>query len=286
MKSPNDIRRRRTSAPRLLLPLLLVLFWSPALRGEIIDCFRAGDGRSYTVYLDEPSYAEPVFSSDGQLQIFMDRLWFFLDQDRERRWIESSDLPVGFALCQGRKPSLDGREFDAQLVDLLYNKGVLVEIWGTLDARAANGGLSDRQAHIGYLLVPVEFVTRAGGGPSGKFFVRYSETPGGEAEDFLEFFRNTTDLDAFVAVSLGVKALRAGDFPLAQGNLCRARLMLEQQLQRGQVAGQRKARLRELAAYAGEAAAEAIRSARQQGGDPTSLDLLDPAQPCPREGTP
>jgi hypothetical protein len=265
---------------------VLTLLAQP-VSAAIKDCnTHSSGGAAFTVYLDEPSYAEAVFSNDRQLQIYMDRLWFFLDQDRDRRWIEHSEASVDFTLCHGRKPSLDGSEFDDQLVDVLYNKGVILEIWGTLDARVDNGKLSDRQAQIGYLLVPLEFVARSNGAPDGKFFARYPKIPDNQAENFLEFFSETTELDAFIAVGLGVKALRTGNFSLAQGNLCRAKLMLEQQVQMGQIPGRRRARLEELADYCGAAASQAISNAQNEGSGTSALELLDPDRPCPSEGNP
>lgn len=166
--------------------LLLWLFLAIPADAAIIDC-RGGTGRSFTVYLDEPDYAQTAFKNDTELRTFMDRLWFFLDQDRDRQWLEERQSAVGFTFCKGRKPSGDGREFDRPLIDLLYNQGVILEIWGTLDAQLDNGEPKNRQARIGYLLVPLEFVGTTDT-PSGRVFVRYPENPGESADDFLSFF--------------------------------------------------------------------------------------------------
>lgn len=269
---------------RICLPLLLwlVLAVAPAA-AAIIDC--SGAGRSFTVYLDEPAYGQSAFQNDAELRTFMDRLWFFLDQDRDRQWLEESQSPVGFAFCKGRKPSLDGREFDRPLIDLLYNQGVILEIWGTLDAQLDNGQPKNRQARIGYLLVPVEFVGPTAT-PSGRIFVRYPESPGESEDDFLNFFRDSADLDAFIATGLGIRALRSGNLTLAQGNLCQAKLLLEQQARTPNLPARRKTQLLELASFVSESATKAIRSAHDQPGDLSPLRLLDPNRPCPQEGSP
>lgn len=264
--------------------LLLWLFLAIPADAAIIDC-RGGTGRSFTVYLDEPDYAQTAFKNDTELRTFMDRLWFYLDQDRDRQWLEERQSPVGFTFCKGRKPSGDGREFDRPLIDLLYNQGVILEIWGTLDAQLDNGEPKNRQARIGYLLVPLEFVGTTDT-PSGRVFVRYPENPGESADDFLSFFRNTSDLDAFIATGLGIRALRSGNLTLAQGNLCQAKLLLQQQARSPHLSSRRKAQLLELAKFVSDSAAGAIAAAQGNPDDLSPLRLLDPNRPCPQEVTP
>jgi hypothetical protein len=256
---------------------------SPA---EIIDCVRASEQNIYTIHIDEPSYAKAAFQDDNELKIFLDRLWFLLDQDRERRWVEGKDSPVRFVLCEGRKPSIDGREFDKYLVDLLYNQGIILEIWGVLDARTDNGEIGSRQAHISYLMVPVRFAYYSKlSGPKGIHILRYPESSDMPVGDFLEFFEHTIDIDAFVAVGLGIKSLRSKNYELAQENLCQAKLLLEQ-VQTRNISSRQKSQFNELIGYVKDAASKAIKDAKDDGAYLGSLRLLDHTKPCPEEASP
>lgn len=251
---------------------------------EIVDCRRAAAGGAYTIYIDEPSYAQAAFQSDQELKVFLDRLWFLLDQDRERRWLEGRDAAVQFVICRGRRPSIDGREFDSNLVDQLYNQGIILEIWSTLNARVHQGQIQDRQAHLGYLIVPLQFAKYSNqSGPSGIHVLKYPEHGSPAATDFLELFERTSDIDAFVAVGLGIKSLRAGNFDMAQGNLCKGKLLLEQ-LRSRNLSSRQLEQLAELSQFVTNTLAEVIRAARADStyGD-SPLSLLDPATPCPTE---
>ncbi|QTF94219.1 hypothetical protein [Halomonas sp. BM-2019] len=261
----------------VIFAVLLPPRWANA---QIVDCGRPSTAATqFTVYIDEPYYASEAFASDADLVTFMNRLWFLLDQERDRLWEERSNIPVRFKLCDGRKPSIDGRDFDQRLVNLLYNQGVIVEIWGVLDAHIRDGQVHDRQARIGYLLVPVRFAFLSSqDAPPSMYFVRYPEDPTTPAQDFLELFAQATDIDGYVAMGLGIKFLRLGDFELAQKNLCKGSLLLEQV--RLQAQGGLRRQLHELTSFAKDAAAMAIHSA----GEGSPLALLDPARPCPSEG--
>ncbi len=251
---------------------------------EIIDCHHASVRGSYKIYIDEPSYAQAAFQSDQELKIFLDRLWFLLDQDRERHWLEGDNSAVQYVICRGRIPSIDGQEFDQNLVEMLYNQGIILEIWGTLNARIHQGKIKDRQAHIGYLIVPLQFTRYSDQrGPSGIHILQYPEHGSPVATDFLELFKHTNDIDAFVAVGLGIKSLKTGKFDIAQGNLCKAKLLLEQ-LQSRNISSRQKKKLTELSQFVTTKLTEVIRSAQTDdtyGDGP--LGLLDPATPCPKE---
>ncbi len=277
-------RRLRLVILTLCITLCYVLGALRPASADIVDCRRATVGETYTIYIDEPSYAQAAFSSDQELKVFLDRLWFLLDQDRERHWLEGRDSTVKFVICRGRRPSIDGQEFDQGLVDLLYNQDIILEIWGTLNARVHQGQIQDRQAHISYLIVPVQFARYSDqDGPSGIHILRYPERGSPEATDFLEFFKHTNDIDAFVAVGLGIKSLRVGNFDLAQGNLCKAKLLLEQ-LGSRKISSRQRQKLAELSQLVTTKLTEVIHSAQTDNtyGD-GPLGLLDPAAPCPTE---
>ncbi len=255
---------------------------------EIVDCYRGSDPKLYCIYLDEPAYTKDAFKSDNQMQSFMESLYFLFEQERDSLWIEKVDdeeVRVKFIVCDGRKPSIDGSEFDRDLVDLMYNQGVILEIWSKLDAKSRDGKIQQRQAHINYLLVPVEFAFLSNEGPSGLFFVRYPEKSTVHVENFLELFDQNSDLDAFVAASLGIKAQRSGKFKLAQKNLCKAKLLFEQALNRTD-SKRRRDKLQILIGFLIDTAKDAIQKAQMNPGSAGALILLDPNIPCPEEDSP
>jgi hypothetical protein len=271
----------------LIFTPLLVLCAPLKAESEIVDCYKGSDPKIYCIHLDEPAYNEEAFKSDKQMQSFMNSLYFLFDQERDSLWVEKVDeeeIRIIFQVCNGRKPTIDGSEFDAALVDQMYNKGVILEIWSRLDAKTREGKIEQRQAHIGYLLVPVEFAYHSNEGPSGLFLMRYPEKNTTPTENFLELFDQNSEIDAFVAASLGIKAQRSGKLKLAQKNLCKAKLLFEQTINRTK-SKKRREKLKLLIGFLVETAKESIRKAKKNPGSGGTLILLDPNLPCPEDGS-
>ncbi|RQS65768.1 hypothetical protein DID96_25415 [Burkholderia sp. Bp8963] len=209
---------------------------------RIIDCNESsqhGQPTQYVAFLDEPEYTPAAFASRDEMLRFLARLQWQLDQARDEKWIQSSNAAVHFANCVNRTPAFDGQDFnDPRLVESLYNQGVLIEIWGRLDAQKQGGRSVNQQALINFLLVPLRFATNTDASlPTGFHRIAYPERSSSPTNDFVQLIARSTDIDAFIAVSLGIKAMREKNYENAHANLCQANLLLKQvatRLPRGQ----------------------------------------------------
>src|SRR5258707_149748 len=108
-----------------------LLFLSRPAIGKLVDCLSPHVG--YKVFLSEPVWETGTFANVEEMrQTFLVRLQWQLDRGRDAKWIESPIEPVHFVLCYERKPRMDGGDFEGTSVQTLYNKNVLLEIWGSL----------------------------------------------------------------------------------------------------------------------------------------------------------
>lgn len=210
---------------RTALAQLLALV-STAASAQLVDCTLPSDD-AYGVFLSEPRYTSAAFESREDMLRVFDRLQLHLDQreDIEMAGL-TSDVEFRVARCEGRVPELDGGDFSDDIVASLYTRGVVVEIWGKLDAKPANGA-SEPIAQMNYLIVPVRM-----GADKGLGIQRFTY-PDGDivATDFVELIANA-DLHAFMATGIAVTAFDDEDYALAHQMACRAHAHLSSTLRR------------------------------------------------------
>jgi hypothetical protein len=248
---------------------------------QIVDCQPPPSG--YSVFLSEPAFTPAAFPGRQEMRAFLDRLQFELDQGQDARWVHAPAVEVRFVVCANRSPALDGRDFDATLVDKLHTRRVLLEIWGSLDVVKPADKPSGMRAQINYMLVPIQFAAhRNEGGPGGLQRLEYIDAAG--PGDFVQLIARPRDIDAFVAAALGFKLLRERSREPAYGNLCRAGALLEQMLGRETRPGTKK-NLQMLRAFVLDSAGRAVKEAQSDAKySPIGiLRLQDPARPCARE---
>lgn len=268
-----------------MLGLLLGLMWVPA-RAAIVDCQPAPGGQKFTVFLSEPGGLQ-----GAALKNFLSDLQFQLDQSRDGRWINRDPRrpDVQFIACPGRAPALDGQDFSPTLIDGLYSRRVLMEVWGQLSIgpETAAPALS---AQMNYLLVPLQqAANNREEAPAALQRLRYPEQGTVAERDPVQLISRPLDLDAFVAAAYGFKLLRERQLGLAYSNLCRASALLGSMSQRPQLSARGRAALEELRDFSLQSAAQAVREQqalpRSAGEDKTlaTLRLQLPASPCPRK---
>ncbi len=259
--------------------VLVGLLSAQPVYAQLRDC-DAGQN-TFKVFIDEPFYSKNIFSDDREMEVFFRQLSAFLDFERQRLWIETSDKSVHFLFCKGRIPSVDGHEFDKAVVSQLYNRGVILEIWSTLNARLQQGVVTDREAQINYLMMPVQFSFNADrSGPVGMHGYRYPQAQGAMQQSFYDFYKGSLDIDAFVSVGLGLKSMRKGDYDVAEKNFCKAKLLL-QQVRNRDISPTQKNKLLELENYVSQSAGKTVEAAQQDSAYRGSLKLLNPQRPCP-----
>lgn len=257
----------------LLLPFAVALGCSlaaavPAGAG-IVDC---SGPSGFKVLLDEPRISGEGDSDPTAAGFLQQELFFLLQGRKEQEWVEwlpeEDSQSVSFVLCREREPAVDGSDFDREVVDLLYNDDVLVELFASLRATPAEAGRRRGVAHLGFVVVPVRQLHFEGeAGPDGIF--RSRVVTAGERADFLELFEELGEVDVFVAAALGLKAARRGEYEAAHRGLCKGVLLLGD----GAAPG--------LGSLLEERLAHNLGAARSDPAYRGSLELVDPARPCP-----
>jgi hypothetical protein len=270
---------------------LLALCLSTCARAELKPC-QSVRAPAFTVYLSEPAFTREAFKTPDDLDAFMTRLHRQLDDGRDRRWLNASttDVDVRFVRCPGRVPSLDGEDFRPDIVETMRGQGVLLEVWGSLDARTAADGTRLPSADMRFLLVPVRFAAdrnETAAPPLPR--LDYVAAAFSAAPDFAALITAQREVDAFVATALGFKLLRERRYELAHRNLCLAGALLKK-IEKRLPPGRDRDVVVSLQSFAQAAATSAIQGvvAQPPAGAPPGtrsslLTLQNPKEPCGQE---
>jgi hypothetical protein len=199
---------------RLLAALCLVL---AAIAGSAPAaaqrCPVEGIGKK--VLFARPTLSGPAATGAGDVAGLMAEMQFAFEIERERRWRERASEPVAFLLCE--EGGLLARNQWLQRVHDLYQGGVLLEVRSVLHLGAS---ASESEAMIQYALVPTGFFFREGlTDTDGIYGARTRPLASG---DYIEVFVNPLEIDAFVALGLGVSHRDIGEYDFAYSNFCSA----------------------------------------------------------------
>ena len=264
-------------AVRAFTAAVLLVAGAARAEAQLVDCSGSlSGGNVFQVYLDELSYTKATLKSDPVFEQLARRLSFKLGSNVEAVTLERIPVPLAFAFCEERKPS-GTAQFRKSLIDALDDDSVILELWGQLDATEVNQTITERKAKIGYVLIPVLLEDYDRLRNTGFQFVEYpkDQPATGELVDLME---RSVELEAFVAVGVGVDLFREAKYDEALGYLCRAKILLEQ----GPVGipdGQRTA----LVDYISGKARQTVAKARTGSDYQRALvELVDPADPCPQ----
>ena len=275
----------------ILRVVLLAALCATSTRSEavLVDC-RPPEAARFVVFLSEPEFTPNAFSKREEMLRFFNRLQEYLDQRRDSEMAGIKGVDFRVARCEKRVPAIDGHDFTNDVVRNLYDRGVVVEIWGTLDAKQQGGNRVSPTAQINYLLVPIKRGIVAG---SEKVpGVHRFNYPDAEivATDFVDLVSNM-DLHAFVATAIGVMAFDGEDFALAHEMLCKAGSQLSRTEKRLALKAETKPQsegIQQLRAFLRDLAGKAIAEARKKpsAAVPTFARLLEPGNPCSAQEAP
>jgi len=270
-----SIRSFSITFQAILFSFLLLLFCNTAPT-QTIDCSGSSKSGNYQVYLDDLSYANVSLSNDGQLQNLMKRLSFKLASNVHALTLESTPIPLTVAYCEGRKPRGEG-DFSENLVDALDDNNVILELWGQLDATTQNGSISNRKASICYVLVPVLLDEFKNPHKPGLQFALYPKDANIQSGELINLLEESIELEAFVAVGIGVNLLKNKKYDEAMKYLCKAQIILRQQH-----TGIAEVKQNALNDYIKQAVHKTVIDARSDPNYTGSLiDLVDENNPCP-----
>ena len=247
--------------PRVRLALLAataVLCSAAPATAQIVPC--AGiQSTGYKILLDD------IFdAAGGTTSPLLPSLAFKLTTNLEQLQLESG-LPLKVIRCAKRRPT-DPADFKRPLVEQLNARQVVLEVWGTTAEATDPSGSKVHEATVGYLLVPVRFDEFTQGQPSGAFISSKQAKSVTSVDDLVRVIDQSGELAAYVAVSTGVKLLRAKDYDSARAQLCRADALLTK------VGGQAPAaRDKSLMSYVQALAADVVAQARK---DPAYKGIL------------
>lgn len=280
-------RRRPARVPHASILAACVVFTSfEQAPAQLPDCQPGPQlgASGFHVYLDAVSFARGSLMDDPELGALMEQLRFKLESNFE---VATFDQPtpdratgprpeLAFWSCQNRKPT-SAAQFSESLIESLDRNDVILELWGQLDARNQGGVVTSRKAMIRYILVPVLKEDARRLRDAGSQDVEYTRDPAtGKLVDLLE---QSVELDAFVAVGVGVNLLRNDEYDEALQYLCKALIILEQPT------GLKENRRAALVEYLKEKARGTVLEARKDTQYEGALkDLIDPDHPCPCTG--
>src|SRR6202011_2446335 len=103
--------------------------------------------------------------------------------------------------CIGRRP-LGAADFNQNVVELLNDRNVVLEIWGSIDDGSGNAA---QQAQLQFVLVPVRYYEHFKNNSQamdGVYLILYAPMSAGSA---LALFERSNELRASVALSMAFK---------------------------------------------------------------------------------
>jgi len=268
---------RKTGSRWPLAAAALACFLGPAVAyAQLTNCAKLrGDPGVYKVVLDDFAFASDAARKHADLAALRDRLKFAFDgqlnvlKASAKQLDQSLQVPMRMVFCAGRSPSLEGSEFTNALAENLSDERVVVEMWGTLDLRTDDSGVTSPRAMIGYAIPPVQHYVREEAPPI--HLLQYPKTGAAQSTEELE---NLAELSAFALVGLGTKATKANRYDLAVWAFTRA----EAGILDAQLAGANEG-LGALLAYVKRAACLTRARAREDRSYTGPLTLV-PAKPC------
>ena len=199
-----------------------VLLASLALAGpaaaQIVPCSGI-QNPGFKILLDD------IFdSAGGTASPLMPSLIYRVSTNLEQLQVESG-LPLKVIRCAKRRPS-DPSDFNKSIVEQLNARQVVVEVWGTTAQATDQTGAPIHEATVGYVLVPVRFDEFTTGQPTGAFLLSRQAKSVTSVDELVRIVDQSGELAAYVAVSTGVRLLRAGDYDQARAQLCRSEGLL------------------------------------------------------------
>ena len=177
---------------------------------QLQDC-PAGGGSDLKVFLDAFYVQDPTLINDAELSSLHLRLVSSLRTRLVTLNVE--DLAVRLVSCKNRRPD-DGSEFDSNRAGDLNARGVIMEIWGVLEAKKTAGNITDRAGVVHYVIHPLRyygFFSEDKVDVPGLYESRFPRLPVGQDAGFLELISQSTELSAYAAIGIGLKKARAGD---------------------------------------------------------------------------
>lgn len=185
------------------------LSW-PAL-AQLQNC-PPGAGTDLKVYVDDFYFADDALRADRELRRLHDRLISILDTHLATLGVE--DLATRPVRCPSRRP-VDGSEFDRARAADLNARGVILELWGLLDAtKTESGDLTDRSGVVRFAIHPLRhygFFTQQRTTVPGVYATRLPRSGSRPDADFLELMGQTNELAAYAAIGIGLRKAQAND---------------------------------------------------------------------------
>jgi len=219
---------------------------------QVVPCRGLTPASGYKVLLDVLVFVSPEVGTDREMQALLDRLQNALHFKLEELRYLKGPVALEVLQCVGRKPKSDG-DFDAGMVDALNTRGVVLEIWGSLDGRKEGARVRDRSAAMRYVVVPLRHYERGSPQLPGGYRARYVAASSGV--DYLQLIEQAKDLDAYVAMGIGIKLLKSTEYDRAREYLCKADHLMRETWGEQPPAPEQQA----LVAYVTAAAREALK---------------------------
>ena len=243
---------------------------------QTIDCVESLSGGIYQIYLDELDYTKEGLQKDPQLQNLMQRLYFKLRTNAKGLTLSSTPVPLALAFCKGRKPKGEA-SFNKRMVESLDDRDVILELWGLLDGKQLDDQVSNRNASICFVLVPVLLDEYQNPFQPGLQFVTYPKAPDVASGELINLLEQSLELETFAAIGIGVNLLKNRKYDEAMKYICKARILLQPMVESGE-----KESRKALMDYVEETARQIIVKARGDANYTGALiELVDPDNPCP-----
>lgn len=267
----------------VLTGCLLFLFCVPA-HAVMTPCGNIEYADGYKILLDKPSYTEDVFRTDSDFKVYMDRLRFKLGTKIESIELEEETAAMNVIQCDSsRQPQRS--DFDEDIVEELNSDDVILEVWGSLNASRDDAGhITKRSALIEYTVVPVrfyEFFKSSDRQLPGIYSVEYPKSRNESISDSVDLLDTAMEFNAYAAIGLGIKSMKANNFELALKYLCKADVLLSDALSE-QLNEPRSNKEKKLIKYVRDSAKKTVMYAKSDTSYTGALKLFpDGDSPCP-----
>lgn len=200
----------------IIIIAVYINFASPFCTAQLPSCEGIDASSERKIVISRISYEQGISS-----ERITDAMFFALNAKLSALSIMLSEGQPNIVTCSDRSPTIDGSSYNSDEIRKLHNSNVLLELWG--DISAPQTGM----AWLGFIVVPIKYYDT----PSksiGIHRIKFDVDTNSSVDDVIAQVSDGVEIDLFVSLALGIKALKNKEYDLARSFLCQASYSLKE----------------------------------------------------------
>lgn len=200
----------------IIIIAVYINFASPFCMAQLPSCEGIDASSERKIVISKISYEEGISSKR-----VTDAMFFALTAKISALSMIMSEGQPNIVICSDRSPTIDGSSYNSDEIRKLQNSNVLLELWG--DISAPQTGM----AWLGFIVVPMKYYDTSSK-TIGIHRIKFDVDTNSNVNDVIAQVSEGVEIDLFVSLALGIKALKNKEYDLARSHLCNASFNLQE----------------------------------------------------------